>query len=182
MEYKESQIKKLIPNRPKNSNKGTFGHVLNIAGSEYYTGAAYFSSISSLLVGAARCTLATIPSVINKIAACSPDIIYYPLKETENGTISPDSIDLISTQMPNFSTISIGCGLSSDRNILDFFYKFLSLDFDKPIIIDADGLNILSVTQNIKLPPKTVLTPHPKEMSRLINMEIDEILKNPQKA
>src|SRR5574344_1825189 len=109
MEYSENYIRTLLPKRPETSNKGTFGHVLNIAGSKFYTGAAYFSSIAPLIVGAGRSTLATIPSAIDKIASISPDIIYLPLFEDKSGVISSLSVKILKKKILDYSVISIGC-------------------------------------------------------------------------
>lgn len=179
MEYKETYVRNLLPQRPAISNKGTYGHVLNIAGSAYYTGAAYFSSISPLLVGAGKSTLATTPSAINKIASFSPDIIYYPLIETNKGLISPKSIEYISAKLSQVNALSIGCGLSVDKDTSKLLQNLLRLDIKIPTVIDADGLNILAKL-NENLPAKTILTPHPLELARLMDIEVNTILQNPK--
>ena len=70
-------IKKLLPERPKNSNKGTFGKVLNIAGCYNYQGAAYFSSLTPLKVGAGLVTLATTKQVINSLSGALPWLHFF---------------------------------------------------------------------------------------------------------
>ena len=69
-------ILNMLPKRIQNSHKGTYGHVLNIAGSCQYQGAAFLSSISSLRVGAGYCMLASCSDVINTIASNTPDITF----------------------------------------------------------------------------------------------------------
>ena len=82
--------KSLLPQRPENSHKGTFGKVLNIAGSLNYQGAAYLSSIAALKAGAGYITLASIQSVLNNIAAKTPDITFLPLRDSYNQCIASD--------------------------------------------------------------------------------------------
>lgn len=162
-------FKELLPKRPEDANKGTFGSVLNIAGSEFYTGAAYFSSISSLKVGCGKNTLASSNDVLKSISALNPNIILMPLKNLDKNSIQ------------NFEAISIGCGLSMKKEAFRLFKKVIKMLKGKyiPLVIDADGLNILSRLQNIILPKNTILTPHPKEMSELLSVNVETILTRP---
>lgn len=182
MEYNEVYFKNLLPKRPEISNKGTFGHCLNIAGSGFYTGAAYFSSIAPLIVGAGRSTLATTEAAITKIASLSPDIIYLPLDSTKDGFITTKAIKKIEARISEFNVISIGCGLSTNKETVKFFEKLLPIlkISNKPVIIDADGLNILSTLENRKLNDNFILTPHPKELSRLMTISTEQILSSPE--
>lgn len=167
MEYNSKQVKFLLPLRQKNSHKGTFGHVLNIAGSEFYTGAAYFSSVSALKVGCGLVTLASMPNVLNTVGMLSPDIIFMPVEKLKN--------------IDNFQAVSIGCGLSQDKEAVNNFKKVMKLleNSEIPLVIDADGLNILSKLK-INLPGNIVLTPHPKELARLLDVEVEKILSEPE--
>lgn len=162
-------FKELLPKRPEDSNKGTFGSVLNIAGSEFYTGAAYFSSIAALKVGCGKNTLASSDEVLKSISALNPNIILMPLKNLDKNSIQ------------KFKAISIGCGLSMKKEAFRLFKKVTKMLKGKyiPLVIDADGLNILSKLQNISLPQNTILTPHPKEMSGLLDVNVETILARP---
>ena len=156
-----------LPNRPENSNKGTFGKVLNIAGSWNYQGAAYLSSVSALKVGAGLVTLSADRDVIASVSALTPDVVYISRTETlEN--------------LEKFSVISIGCGLGVDNSSRVFFQQVLEKlkDLATPVIIDASGLQLLAECENVKLPSELILTPHPGEASRLLNIPIDEIVDN----
>lgn len=182
MSFNEEYVKKLLPQRPENSHKGIFGHVLNIAGSGRYTGAAYFSSLAPLRAGCGMATLASIETVLRSIAAISPDIILMSLEQTGDKTISPKSIKQLRNCFANYEVISVGCGLYINNDTIKFFKTLIkSLDkWQKPIVIDADGLNILSSLKIPYLPPKTILTPHPKELSRLLMVDVEEILLQPE--
>ena len=84
-------ILNLLPKRIQNSHKGSYGHILNIAGSTQYTGAAYLSSISSLKVGAGYCMLASCSDVINTVSSLTPDVTFLDLGQSQYGTIPKDA-------------------------------------------------------------------------------------------
>lgn len=167
--------KKLLPVRKQKSHKGTFGKVLNIAGSENFQGATYLSSISALKTGAGYVMLACPENIIPNIASLSPDITFLPL---------PDSILektlIIEQNLNKFDVISLGCGLSCEKRIVYFTEKILSLlsDSEMPIILDADGLNAISLLGIKKLPKNSVITPHEAEMARLLGLSVPEVSNN----
>ncbi len=149
-----------LPIREQNSNKGTFGKVLNICGSRDYVGAAYLASVSSLKIGAGFSALYSTPDVIRSVSSLLPEAVYY-------------------RKLPDFdmfSTVLIGCGLG---NQVGLFKKTIKKLASKtiPVVIDADGLNILSKIQ-ITLPPNIIITPHPLEAARLLGCTLDEVLNN----
>ena len=150
-----------LPERPAFSNKSTFGKVLNIAGSEFYTGAAYLSSISALKVGCGYVALSGSPKAMNVVANLSPDIVHIPLT-------------LVKEKLENFDVISIGCGLSVETSTTILFKNLISTlsQLDKTVVIDADGLNIMAKKKPTKLPQKLIITPHPMEASRLLKTDI----------
>lgn len=182
IDYYENYIKKLLPQRPEDSHKGTFGHVLNIAGSGFYTGAAYFSSISALKVGCGRVTLASAETCCRVVSNLAPDIILRPLKETKEKTIHPQSVKKIKEILDRFNIISVGCGLSRNKETIKFLKELIKElnKFDYPIIFDADALSIIGGEKIEILPKNTILTPHPKELSKLMGVGVDNILKQPE--
>lgn len=157
-----------LPKRKQFSNKGTFGKVLNIAGSEYYTGAAYLSSISALKVGCGYVALSSSPKVINTIALKSSDIVFIPITEVKK-------------KISKYDVISIGCGLSTELSISILYKSLLEAmsDIKQPVVIDADGLNMLAKIKDVKLPKNLIITPHPKEAARLLDCNVDDILEKP---
>lgn len=166
MDYKLPKL----PVREENSNKGTFGKILNISGSEYMSGAAYLSSISALKIGAGYVELASEERVLNAVAALAPEVVLAPLSKI------PET---------DASVLLIGCGLSTSDKAIALFNQVIPSEL--PTVIDADGLNILA-----KLYPSPqlwekvsagrmrglVLTPHPKEASRLLNCSLEDILSD----
>ena len=179
--FNKEYLKNILPKRPKISNKGTFGHVLNVAGSGIYSGAAYFSSVSALKVGCGRSTLASVKTVLRAVSALCPDIILMPLDENKNMCISLSALGTLRKKLDEFNSISIGCGISVCDDTLKFFKGFIKevLADNKNLVIDADGLSLLAKI-DLKLNKNVVLTPHPKEMSRLLGVSIEDILKEPE--
>ncbi len=154
-----------MPERLQNSHKGTFGKVLNISGSDYMPGAALLSSLSALKIGCGYVFLASSERVIDAVAAQTQNIVFVPLQE-------------IYKHLQTSDVLLIGCGLSTTKEAESIFVETLSKIKNVPCIIDADGLNILSSHKKISLPPKTILTPHPKEASRLLGVDTDEVLSD----
>lgn len=155
-----------MPERKQNSNKGTFGKVLNFAGSKNYIGAAYLSSVSVLKAGAGFCALATDKNIIQSVSTLLPEAVYLSRREGLK-------------QIKDFSVVLIGCGLGKDKSSQKLFkdvIKRLQKE-TMPVVIDADGLNILSGL-NIELPKNTIITPHPLEAARLLGVELNEILED----
>ncbi len=172
-------ILNMLPKRTQNSHKGTFGHVLNIAGSCQYIGAAYLSSISSLKVGAGYTMLASCSDVINSISSMTPDITYLDLGQSAYGTIPKDAIKFLSA-IANYDVVSIGCGLNQIGGVSDLVVNFLKKNKNSytPIIIDADGINAIAAAKTFAIPLNSIITPHPMELSRLMGVDVKEIQKN----
>lgn len=180
MRYELEQITKFFPKRIQNSHKGTFGRILNISGSQNYSGAAILSSLSALKSGAGYVTLACPDVIVKSIASYSPDITFIPLKSTAIGSISKENTNSIIHRIKDFDIISIGSGLTTNEETKSFVLELLK-NIEKPIIIDADALNIIA-SENIKNVPKnSIMTPHPKELSRLLNVSVEEIQANREK-
>jgi ADP-dependent NAD(P)H-hydrate dehydratase / NAD(P)H-hydrate epimerase len=146
--------------RSKFSHKGNFGHALLIAGSLGKMGAAIFSSKSCLRSGAGLLT-AYIPEKGN-------DIVQISVPEAM--TICDKNSDII-TEIPclnNYTVVGIGPGLGRDEKTMRAIKKLIG-NCKKPLVIDADALNLLSEEKQLyeHLPKKTILTPHVKEFDRL---------------
>lgn len=158
-----------LPTRFKESNKSTYGRLLNIAGSDYMPGAAYLSSVAALKSGCGYCFLASVERVIDLVGSQTSNVVFVPLSDIEKYIKSSD-------------VISIGCGLSTNMIAFNTFKTLIScMSNNKPLIIDADGLNLLSDHYDMFINRKfknVVLTPHPKEASRLLSVSLNYILSN----
>lgn len=172
-------ILKILPKRTQESHKGTFGHVLNIAGSTQFCGAAYLSSISSLRVGAGYCMLASCSDVTVNISSKCADLTYLDLGQSQFGTIPKDAIKFLSA-IANYDVISIGCGLNLVGGVNELVINFLKKYKSSytPIIIDADAINAMANAKNYSFPLNSIITPHPLELSRLMGVDASEIQQN----
>lgn len=158
-----------LPNRIEESNKSTYGRVLNICGSDYMPGAAYLSSVAALKMGCGYSVLCSTDRVIDSVAAKTSCVVFAPLDKLEE-------------QVELADVVVFGCGLSTGFIAVDLFKRFMEVvPSDKKVIIDADGINILAKNYDVfkeKGLTNLVLTPHPKEASRLLGVETESILSD----
>jgi NAD(P)H-hydrate epimerase len=174
-------VRALLPPRPLDANKGTFGRLLVVAGSINYIGAAYLACEGAMRVGTGLVTLATPKSLQPVLAGKLVETTYIPLPESEPGVIMREAALVIREHLTSYDAMLLGCGVGQDPATVQFLRELL-LDGSLaiPLVIDADGLNILSLIPRWwqMLPGKTVLTPHPGEMSRLVGKPVAEIQKD----
>ncbi len=165
-----------LPERAPSSHKGTFGRLLNIAGSLRYSGAAVMSTHAALRTGAGITTLAAPISVVKATCGVIPESTFLPLPETADGFVGEGAEDVLREVLPKMNAVMIGCGLGNSENprkITEFVIRNASC----PIIIDADGIN--SISQNINVLKErtgaTIITPHIMEFSRISGLSAGEI-------
>lgn len=168
-----------IPVRNQLSHKYNFGKILNIAGSTKYIGAAILSSVSALKSGAGYVTLASVKEVISAICSYAPEITYKILNSNENGAISDNNYI---ENLKSYNVISVGCGITTDESVRKFLYYLLkTISKEQNLVIDADAINILSeYNEEISL-KNAIITPHTKELARLLHVDTDEINNNREK-
>lgn len=170
-------IRNILPKRRKDSHKGTYGRVGIIAGSSGMTGAAYLATMAALRTGSGL-VYAIAPSSISHILSMKLiEAIVKPVEDKEKGHFIYDSLDRILEIIDNMDVIAIGPGIGIDHERIQIVKEIL-LNYKKPVVIDADGLNCLSeIGLNILCARKeaTVITPHPGEFSRLIGVKTKEI-------
>jgi NAD(P)H-hydrate epimerase len=162
-------FRRLFQPRPKDSNKGTFGHVLVVAGSRGKAGAAAMSGISALRAGAGLVTVATAESALTQVAGYAPEIMTEPLRETAAGGIADQEIVLAKK-----SVVAIGPGLGTEPPTVELVRRMFR-ECALPMVVDADALNALAGTDWHAAGHFRVLTPHPGEMSRLTGRTIAEV-------
>lgn len=167
-------VKEILPLRPTDSHKGSFGHVLTIAGSPGMAGAAMLASKSALRVGAGMVFLATPRTVMNTLPP--EEVIYRPMPETEAGSLSHKAISQLKEQLETAQAVILGPGLGLTEDTEKIVAELLK-EIECPCVIDADGLNALAKKPELLEDNEGdfVLTPHPKELARLLNCEVPEI-------
>lgn len=169
-----------LPERPLNSHKGTFGRILNIAGSKKYSGAAVLSSLSALKSGAGYVTLACHESVISSVSSYTPDITFLPLRIATNNFSCEENVRTILEKISGYNVLAVGCGLTTEKFVSEFVLKLFP-NVKIPTVIDADGLSIIAENDFGKFEFPSVITPHPKELSRLMNTDVGEIQNDREK-
>jgi ADP-dependent NAD(P)H-hydrate dehydratase / NAD(P)H-hydrate epimerase len=172
-------IASLLPERPLNSNKGTFGRVLIIAGSENYIGAVRLAAIAAGRVGAGLVTVACPQSIHGIVASSLVEATYLPLPDREGG-LSEKGVPEILRVLDGYNVMLIGPGLGGRSKTMEFVHSLLfSLKKGTPIstVVDADALNILGGVPGwaARVLVPLVLTPHPGELRRLTGKSIADI-------
>jgi NAD(P)H-hydrate epimerase len=175
-------VSALLPLRPLDANKGTFGRVLVVAGSRNYVGAAYLATAAAARVGAGLTTLACPESLHPILSAKLTEATHLPLPE-EAGSLARQAADPALRALSDYDVLLIGCGIGQSANTQAFVRALLfALEEDAPkgIVIDADGLNALARVPNWweELKAPAVITPHPGEMARLARVPIAEVQAN----
>lgn len=175
----KEKFKSLISARRLNSHKGDYGHLFVLAGSPGLTGAAYLASRGALLSGSGLVTLG-IPESLNPIMEVKlTEVMTKPLAETKKGTFSLRAFAQIRAILPKVNALAVGPGLSSNPQTQRLVHKILQTTA-LPLVLDADGLNALigrlKVLDEVK--SDLVITPHPGEMARLLNLKVAEVQKN----
>lgn len=173
-----ADAKRLLPSRPKEAHKGSFGHVFLVSGSEGLTGAATLSSLAVLRSGAGMATLA-IPKSLNDIMEVKlTEVMTLPLEETEARSLSKKALDKILhfLQIRKVEVLAIGPGLSRHPDTVTLVHELVQIA-SQPKVIDADALNAISEKTELldQLGENSVLTPHLGEMSRLLGCSAKEI-------
>ncbi|MCK9595553.1 MAG: NAD(P)H-hydrate dehydratase [Candidatus Omnitrophica bacterium] len=167
--------------RKADSHKGDFGHVFILAGSAGLSGAAVLCAKAALRSGAGLVTLG-IPASLNGpiIKIKPPEVMTLPLPETKEISLSPAAYNKIKEFSRKTDIIAIGPGLSQNKATQELILKVIA-GIDKPMVIDADGLNSLG-KQRKQFRGNIILTPHPGEMSRLTGLPVPVIQKNRKKV
>jgi len=168
-----------LPERARDTHKGSYGKALFIAGSSGYFGAPYFSALSFLKAGGGLSYLATPISISPFIASKGSEIVFIPQKETVIGSIALENKNDLLEFSQTVDMVVLGPGLSLASETQELVGE-LTPSINKPLLIDGDGITAvtedLGKIKNRKAP--TILTPHLGEMSRITKLEISEINKN----
>ena len=163
-----------LKKRSRNTNKSAYGRVTVVAGSYRYSGAAVLCSKAALRAGAGLVTCFTDRVTALSIKSSLPEAMAVSVGEK-----CVENCDEILNSAGK-SVLAIGPGLSTDKKARLAVYELLKLENKK--IIDADAINILSDHPELLSGANCVITPHPKEFSRLSGLSVEEILKDPVKA
>lgn len=157
-------LPKSLPSRPRYAHKGNFGHVLIIGGDLGYSGAARLAGMAALRVGAGLVSIATHPENATVMNITCPELMCHGI----------DRIEKLESLLQKASVIVLGTGLGQSDWAKSLFDA--ALHTNKPIIIDADGLNLLAQSPCKK--ENWILTPHVGEAARLLTVTTQAIQTN----
>ena len=165
-----------LPARRRRSHKGDYGRLLNIAGSQRYMGAAVLSTLAAMRSGAGYVTLASTKEVCRTALPLLMEAVMLPLKQTPEGAISYEAMDAIWENAQKASAILIGNGLGTGMDACRIVYELVK-QAKCPLVIDADGINVLARSIDIlkQAQAPVILTPHLMELSRLTTLPVEQI-------
>ncbi len=170
------RVRKWLPERPSPAHKGNFGRVLIIAGSRGMTGAAGLSATAALRSGAGLVT-AAVPETLHDIMEVKlTEAMTVPLPDTGSGALSGEALPRILSLLENMDALAIGPGLSQTPETVTLVRELLPA-IKIPFVLDADALNALAGQTGIlgSLHAPAVITPHPGEMARLMEVTSGDI-------
>ncbi len=195
-------VKNVLPKRKMDSHKGTYGTGLIVAGSINYPGAALLAAKSAYRIGTGLVQLCVPGFIQGALAGSIPEVTWIVLPH-EMGVISENAADIVLANLDRATALLVGPGLGKEEPTRDFLRNLISRDklvkkkggigfltgkeaiheekVTLPsLILDADGLNLLSQISGWSeiLPPRSILTPHPGEMSRLTGLDVKSIQMN----
>lgn len=153
-------VRKILRSRSRNDHKGTFGHALLVAGSYGKMGAAVLGSRAALRSGLGLLSV--------HAPKCGYEILQTAVPEA---MVQVDDDQYFFSSMPDlhaYQTVGVGPGLGQDPRTVKAFSRLLK-NFSKPMVLDADALNILAANRHLLslVPAGSILTPHPGEFERL---------------
>lgn len=175
----EELVAGCLPPRPADSHKGTFGQVLIVAGSYGMAGAALLCARGALRSGAGLVRLAVPRSVYPLLAGALPEAVFLPLPETPQGQLSAEAEDVLDEPLRNANAVVMGCGLGRGEAIAQLVGTVCGRA-RCPVVLDADGINALSTHMLLAetAPAPLILTPHPGEMARLLDVPTAEVQRH----
>lgn len=171
----------IFTKRSANANKSSYGKSTIIGGCAKYVGAIKLANmgVSALRCGGGLNTIATLNSLCKELSSVIYESTLYPMDE-DNGCIkfNKEKLDNI---IKSSKCLAVGMGIGENYLETLKIIGYIFENFQKPVLIDADGLNALSTKMEVLngAKSKIILTPHPKEMSRLLGLDINKILENP---
>ncbi len=171
--------KPALPTRNPLSHKGDYGKLLNICGSKKYPGAAYFAASGAVRIGTGLVTCAFPDSAYAAIAPKLNEPIMMPLPCCEDGFLARGALDTLLPAAEKSDCVLFGCGIGQTLGTASVAEGILK-QTKCPIVIDADGINLISANINMleTVRGRAIITPHPGEMAKLLRLSIEQVESN----
>jgi len=175
------EIASFLPPRPEDGHKGTFGHLVSLAGSRGFTGAPRLVAMAALRSGVGLVTAAIPKPLSDVISSSFLEPMTLALESTDADTVAYESLATLLDFLTGKSALTVGPGISTHLSTARLVRRLYAL---RPVsmLVDADGLNALAARPGCLVAragtgpaAQAVLTPHPGEMGRLTGMETSEI-------
>lgn len=166
----------VAPPRPGDANKGTFGRALIVAGSTGMSGAAALSGLAALRGGTGLVTVAVPAAIQSIVAGLEPSYMTVGLPCTELGQFSRESLRLLPELTRHPDAVACGPGWGQSDEMYEML-DWLNRNVSQPLLIDADGLNLLARMPQLldQAAGPRLLTPHPGEFARLTGLDVAAI-------
>jgi NAD(P)H-hydrate epimerase len=171
-----ADVRAALPPRPADAHKGTYGHLLVVAGSVGRTGAAVLACLGALRAGTGLVTCATPASQQPVVATQLPEPMTEPLPETAARTISAKAVERIVEILSRMDAVALGPGVGLDPETQGAV-QVLVRDVERPMVVDADALTALAARRGLcrEAAAPRLLTPHPGEAARLLGCSIADV-------
>jgi len=171
-----------IPAPSSDDDKDARGTVLVVGGELSLPGAVVLAGIAALRAGAGKLQIATCRSIAPIIGVAVPESLSLGLDETAEGTISATAATDLASLLPNTDALLIGPGMKGKGEEAEFISEVLSMSATTAVILDAGALYLLERDSSAlhRFNGRAVITPHAKEMARILNIDASEIRKNPE--
>jgi ADP-dependent NAD(P)H-hydrate dehydratase / NAD(P)H-hydrate epimerase len=174
-----ADVARHFPSRPRETHKGSYGHLLVIAGSVGKTGAAALAARGALRAGAGLVTVATASSAQPVVASLLLEAMTEPVAETPARTVGLKARERLDELAAQRDAVTLGPGLGLDEDTQGLA-RDLVFECPRPMVVDADALTALAgrLDRLRATPAPRCLTPHPGEMARLLNTSVADVQRD----
>jgi len=166
----------MLPRLSPAAHKRTRGSVLCIGGSTTMPGSVALTGLGALCAGAGLATCAVPESVHPIVAGYFPELMTVPLPDAGMGCLTPEGADTVLAMLDRFDVLALGPGLTTQPPAREAVQTLLTRA-DKPVVLDADGLNCLAEIGPVNRSAPLVLTPHAGEMARLLGTTSADVVE-----
>ena len=169
-------VKDALPKRPLSAHKGMFGRLLIVGGCRNMPGAVMLAAQAAIRGGVGTCCIASDIDVCRMVVSQTPECMMLPVPTDSKGMLTVQAVHPILEYAKTCSAVLIGPGLGQSGDLRQVVAALIE-GLDCPIILDADGLNLIANSIDIlqKAKHTVIVTPHPAEMGRLLHCSVTEV-------